>query len=244
MTASVRAAMILGAGLGLRMRPLTETRPKPLLPIAGRAIIDRLIDKLVAAGITRVVVNVHWLADQMRDHLAARRDVEIILSDETDGLRDSGGGVVKALPQLGDDPFLVLNGDSVWVDTLRPTLPRLIRAFDPAAMDCLLLLASTVLSVGYEGAGDYDLKSDGRARRRHPSHQAAFVYAGVFVATPALFKDWEAFATGPLGAFSLNRLWDRAQEADRLYGLRHDGPWLHAGTPEGLREIEAFLDRY
>ena len=234
----MKRAMVLGAGLGLRMRPLTLQTPKPLIPIGGRAIIDRLIDKLVAAGIERVVVNVHHLADKMRDHLNRRADIEIIISDESGALLDSGGGVRNALPHLGNEPFLVLNGDSVWIDTFPPVLNRLIATFDPAKMDFLMLLSATVQSIGYEGSGDYDLASDGRARRRLPSHQAAFIYAGLHALHPRVF------AAAPAGPFSLNRLWDVAQDSDRLFGLRHHGPWLHAGTPEGLEEIERFLARY
>lgn len=230
--------MILGAGLGVRMRPLTLKTPKPLLPLGRQPIIDRLIDKLVAAGFERAVVNVHHLAGKMRDHLSRRADIEIVISDESEGLLDSGGGVRKALPHLGAEPFLVLNGDSVWIDTFPPVLKRLIEQFDPETMDFLMLFSASVQSIGYEGPGDYDLMPDGRARRRRPSHQAAFVYAGVHALHPRVFRD------APEGPFSLNRLWDRAQDSDRLFGLRHHGPWLHAGTPEALDEIEKFLAGY
>jgi len=220
------------------MRPLTLTTPKPLLTIGGVALIDRLIDRLEAAGVERIVVNVHHLADKMRAHLAARRGVEIVISDETGGLRDSGGGIVQALPQLGSEPFLVLNGDSLWVDMSQPLLQRLAQMVDPTRMDFLMAFAGTVQAIGYDGPGDYDLLPDGRARRRRFSHQAPFVYAGVLIAHP------RAFDRAPAGPFSLNRLWDRAQEADRLFALRHDGPWLHAGTPAALDQIEHFLARY
>ncbi len=238
MTRSISTAMILGAGLGLRMRPISATRPKPLIAIGGRTIIDRLIDKLIASGISRLVVNVHWLADQMRAHLASRRDIEIIISDETDELLDSGGGVVKALPILGPDPFIVLNGDSVWIDPWRPSLMRLKNQFDPDTMDCFMLLAATLRSIGYDGPGDYLMAADGQLTRRPPMIQSPFVYCGAFIAQPALFAD------APKGPFSLNRLWDRAQEAGRLYGMLHDGPWLHAGTPDALNDIEFFLKDY
>jgi MurNAc alpha-1-phosphate uridylyltransferase len=217
------------------MRPISLDKPKPLIELGGRTIIDRLLDKLRAAGIHRVVVNVHWLADKMRAHLARRTDLEIIISDETSGLLDSGGGIMKALPSLGEDPFIVLNGDSVWVDTLHPSLNRLIQNFDPDRMECLMLLAATIRSIGYDGPGDFLMEADGRLIRRPESILTPFVYCGAFIANQTLFRD------APAGAFSLNLLWDRAAEEGRLFGLRHDGPWLHAGTPEALEEIEAFL---
>jgi MurNAc alpha-1-phosphate uridylyltransferase len=237
MTAPIHSAMILGAGLGLRMRPLSLVTPKPLIEIGGRPIIDRLIDKLIAAKIARVVVNIHWLPSKMRAHLAGRTDIEIVISDETEELLDSGGGVYKALDALGPDPFLVLNGDSLWVDTLHPALGRMINSFDPARMDCLMLMAATIRSIGYEGAGDYMMAADGQLTRRNPLIQAPFVYCGAHILSPAQFVD----LPGP--KFSLNRLWDRAQEAWRLYGLRHDGAWLHAGTPDALVDIETFLKK-
>jgi len=227
--------MILVAGLGLRMRPISQTLPKPLIRLAGRAIIDRLIDKLRAAGISRVVVNVHWLPDQMRAHLAGRSDIEILISDETSGLLDSGGGVRQALDLLGTDPFFVLNGDSVWVDSWAPSLGRMIAQFDAGRMDCLMLLASTIRAIGYDGSGDFLMMADGRLERRPALIQSPFVYCGAFIAQRSLFAD------APAGAFSMNLLWDRAQAADRLFGIRHDGPWLHAGTPEALADIETFL---
>ena len=231
----IHSAMILGAGLGLRMRPISLDTPKPLIELGGRTIIDRLLDKLLAAGISRVIVNVHWLADKMRAHLARRTDLDIVISDETSGLLDSGGGIIKALPDLGDGPFIVLNGDSVWVDTLHPSLTRLIENFDANRMDCLMLLAATIRALGYDGPGDFLMEADGRLIRRPDSMLTPFVYCGAFIANQTLFHD------APMGAFSLNQLWDRAAEDGRLFGLRHDGPWLHAGTPEALEEIEAFL---
>jgi len=235
---TIRTAMILSAGLGLRMRPLTLSVPKPMIPLAGRPIIDRLIDKLVDAGITRVVVNLHWLGDILRTHLARRTDIEILFSDESDHLLDSGGGIVKALPLLGDDPFIVLNGDSIWVDTLHPALGRLINAYQPDRMSWLMLMASTIRSLGYDGQGDFLMEPDGRLRRKPPLITAPFVYCGAFV------TDHHAFRDAPTGPFSLNGLWDQAQDQDRLFGLRHDGPWLHAGTPDALIEIEIFLADY
>jgi MurNAc alpha-1-phosphate uridylyltransferase len=217
------------------MRPVSLETPKPLIELAGRTIIDRLLDKLRAAGITRVVVNVHWLADKMRAHLACRRDFDIVISDETSGLLDSGGGIIKALPDLGDEPFIVLNGDSVWVDRLHPSLTRLIQNFDPDRMDCLMLLAATIRALGYDGPGDFLMEADGRLIRRPESMLTPFVYCGAFIAHQTLFRD------APTGPFSLTRLWDRAAEDGRLFGLRHDGPWLHAGTPAALEEIEVFL---
>jgi N-acetyl-alpha-D-muramate 1-phosphate uridylyltransferase len=230
-----RRAMVLAAGLGLRMRPLTDTTPKPLVRVGGKALLDHVLDRLVMAGVETAVVNVHHLADQIEQHLAARRAPRIIISDERGELLDTGGGVLKALPSLGSAPFFHLNADTIWIDGVKPNLLRLGESFDPARMDALLLLAATSSSVGYAGRGDFAMAADGRLRRRPEREVAPFVYAGVAVLAPALFAD------APCAAFSLNRLFDRAIDAGRLHGLRLEGVWMHVGTPEAITAAEAAI---
>jgi MurNAc alpha-1-phosphate uridylyltransferase len=227
--------MVLAAGLGTRMRPLTDTRPKPLVPVAGKPLIDHVLDKLAQAGVTTAIVNVHYLADQIETHLAARRTPKIVFSDERQKLLDTGGGVVKALPQLGSAPFFHVNSDTLWIDSITPNLTRLAQAFDPARMDALLLLASTAASIGYHGKGDFAMEADGTLRRRAENEVLPFVYAGVALLSPAMFAD------APSGAFSLNVLFDRAAAAGRLAGLRLEGLWMHVGTPEAIAEAEAAI---
>lgn len=232
----LRSAMVLSAGLGTRMRPLTDTRPKPMVEVAGRTLIDHVLDRLKEAGVERVVANVHHHADLLEAHLANRRDLAITISDERDALLDSGGGVKRALPRLGAEPFFIINADTIWIEGYRPNLVRLGAAFDSATMDALLLLAPTTSSVGYDGAGDFLLTPDGRLSRRPERNITPFVYAGAAVMTPDFFRDT------PEGAFSLNRLFDRAIEAERLFGLRLDGLWMHVGTPQAIAEAEACYD--
>jgi N-acetyl-alpha-D-muramate 1-phosphate uridylyltransferase len=229
--------MVLAAGLGTRMRPLTDTRPKAMVEVAGRALIDRVLDRLEKAGVEEAVVNVHHHADLLEQHLKARERPKIKISDERGALLDSGGGVKKALPLLGKDPFLVLNADTIWIEGFKPNLPALGAAFDPAKMDILLLIAATSGSVGYDGKGDFDADSEGRLTRRTEGRITPFVYAGAAVMKPDLF------ANAPDGPFSLNMLFDRAIEAGRLYGLRLDGLWMHVGTPEAVTEAEAAYAR-
>lgn len=227
-------AMVLAAGLGLRMRPLTETRPKPLVELAGRTLLDRALDRLTAAGVRRVVVNTHYLAEMIRDHLSGRDD--IVLSHENDRL-ETGGGVRRALPYLGGRAFFVVNGDAVWRDGAAPALGRLADAWDDPRMDALLLLQPTEAAEGYSGNGDYHCNADGALRRRGPEEPGPFVHAGVQILHPRLFADT------PAGAFSLNLLYDRAQAAGRLFGLAHDAGWYHVGAPEDLARIEASFAR-
>jgi MurNAc alpha-1-phosphate uridylyltransferase len=229
------AAMIMGAGLGTRMRPLTDDRPKPLVRVAGKTLIDHSIDRLVAAGVERIVVNVHYRAQMLRDHLAQRRDVTIVISDESDQLLDTGGGVVKALPLLGDAPFFVLNSDSIWTEDGPSALAAMLAAFDPARMDGLLLLADMVTALGYDGKGDFGLASDGRIARARGGDLPPFAYPGAQLVHPHLFAD------APAGAFSTNILWDRAIAARRLYGIVLNGTWLHIGTPQARDEAESLL---
>ena len=229
------SAMILAAGLGTRMRPLTDTCPKPLVKVAGRAIIDYTVERIAAAGIDMLVVNLHYLPEQIEQWAATQSGLNILLSDERGELLDTGGGVAKALDHLGDQPFFVFNSDSFWIDGPHPVLERMRRAWDGKRMDCLLLVADMTNSVGFYGPGDFDMDDDGRLTRRSESYVSPFVYAGCYLVSPSVFKD------APEGAFSMNLLWNRALEAGRLYGLRHDSLWLHVGTPDAIGAAEAVL---
>src|SRR5262245_34854351 len=228
-------AMVLAAGLGTRMRPLTDSRPKPLVEVAGKALIDHVLDKLAAASVTTAVVNVHYFADQIEHHLAARRSPRIVFSDERPRLLGTGGGVTNALPRLGGVPFFHVNSDTLWLDGVAPNLQRLADAFDPQHMDALLLLAPTTDSIGYSGRGDYIMTSEGALQRRGARDVAPFVVAGVAILSPALFIG------APQGEFSLTKLFDRASEAGRLKGMRLDGRWMHVGTPEAVAQAEAAI---
>lgn len=224
--------MVLAAGLGERMRPLTERLPKPLIAVAGKPLIDHVLDRLWAAGVERVVVNVHYLADVLEQHLKHRKAPDIVISDERGKLLDTGGGVVKALGLIGREPFLHVNSDTIWIDGVRPNLDRLGEAFDPAAMDALLLLAPVATSIGYSGRGDFSMAADGRLQRRPERDVAPFVYAGVAILRPELFDG------APAGAFSLTRPFDKAAETGRLFGLRLEGVWMHVGTPDAIATAE------
>lgn len=230
-----RRGMVLAAGLGKRMRPLTATTPKPLIEVGGKAMIDRALDRLVAAGIEKAVVNVHWLADLVEVHVGRRDAPAIEISDERKQLLETGGGVVKALGGLGSEPFILLNSDSFWIEGARPNLETMIARWDDTSMDALLLLASTVGSVGYAGSGDFVMDRAGRLTRREERKVAPFVYSGAAILHPRLFEG------APEGAFSLNTLFDRAIENERLFGVRMDGLWLHVGTPESIGEAEEAL---
>jgi MurNAc alpha-1-phosphate uridylyltransferase len=231
----IDTAMILGAGLGTRMRPLTDVVPKPLIRLNGRALIDHALDRLESAGIVRVIVNVHYLAGQLEAHLKSRKSPQILISDERGALLDTGGGVVKAMPLLGDKPFLIHNADTAWIEGIGGSLSRLTAAWDGERMDSLMLLALAATSIGYDGHGDFNMEASGILTRRRERVEAPFVFAGVSIAHPRLFVD------APAGAFSLNRLWDRAIQARRLFGARLDGIWMHIGTPEALAEAERRL---
>ena len=228
-------AMVLAAGFGTRMRPLTDRMPKPLVRVAGKTLLDHVLDRLAEAGVERAVVNVHHFAEQMIDHLESRNDPRIVISDERGLLLDTGGGVLKALPELGEAPFFHLNADTIWIDGVKPNLARLAEAFDAARMDALLLLAPTAGSVGYSGRGDFAFAADGRLRKRAEREVAPFVYAGAAILTPALF------ACSPPGAFSLTTLFERAADAGRLHGLRLEGLWMHVGTPDAIAAAEAAI---
>ncbi|MCB1506909.1 MAG: nucleotidyltransferase family protein [Hyphomicrobiaceae bacterium] len=229
-------AMVLAAGLGNRMRPLTDVVPKPMVRLGDRPLIDHVLDRLASAGISRAVVNVHYLADVLEHHLAGRTTPpRITISDERDKLLDTGGGLVRALPLLGSEPFLIHNSDSVWLEGPHANLEALIETWDAERMDSLLLLASSARTLGYDGAGDFNMDVDGRLKRRAEGMVTPFVFTGVSIAHPRLFDN----ATGDI--FSLNRLWDRAIDKGRLYGIRLDGFWMHVGTPQALAAAEECL---
>jgi MurNAc alpha-1-phosphate uridylyltransferase len=224
--------MVLAAGMGTRMRPLTDTMPKPLVQVAGKPLLDHVLDRLAEANVERAVVNVHHFAEQIIAHVATRTHPRIVISDERGMLLDTGGGVVKALPELGDAPFYHLNADTIWIDGVTPNLMRLAAGFEPQTMDALLLLASTAGSIGYDGRGDFTMAPDGRLSPRAERQVTPFVYAGAAILSPSLFAD------APTGAFSLTTLFARAAKAGRLYGLRLEGLWMHVGTPEAIGAAE------
>ncbi|MDE0173021.1 MAG: nucleotidyltransferase family protein [Defluviicoccus sp.] len=223
-----RRAMVLAAGLGERMRPLTETVPKPLIEVGGRAMLDRALDRLDAFGIDEAVVNLHYLGERIDAHLATRSSPKTSVSRE-EVLLDTGGGVARALDRLGKSPFFAINADIVWLDGPTPALERLARGWDDTAMDALLLMHRCVGAYGYDGRGDYFMDPDGALHRRAPRDVSPYVFTGVQILHPRLFEG------APDGAFSLNLLYDRAQGAERLFGIVHDGEWFHVGTPAALR---------
>ena len=235
MTWLPKTAMVLAAGMGVRMRPLTELIPKPMVRLGRKPLIDHVLDRISDAGIEKAVVNVHHHAGQIITHLKNRERPRISISDERDLLLDTGGGVTKALPKLGPEPFLIHNSDSFWIDGVESNLIRLARSFDPERMDCLLLLALGSASLGYDGRGDFLMSADGLLQRRPERELAPFVFTGVSIAHPRLFDD------APKSAFSLNRLWDQAIQRNRVFGIRLDGTWMHVGTPTALAEAEQLL---
>jgi MurNAc alpha-1-phosphate uridylyltransferase len=233
MTGAPQTAMVLAAGLGTRLRPVTDRMPKPLVAVAGRSLIDRALDRLVAAGVRRAVVNLHYKGDMIAQHLRGRRDIEIVVSPE-ETLLDTGGGVAHALPQLGDI-FFAVNSDVLWRDGRDQALLRLAAACDERRHDALLLLQRSTTAVGYDGAGDFMLDQMGGVRRRKEYEVAPHLFAGLQILHRRLFDG------APAGAFSVNLLWDRAIAAGRCAGLVHDGEWFHVGTPQGLALAEAQL---
>ena len=227
-------AMILAAGLGTRMRPLTETTPKVLVEVAGHGLIDRILDRLEEEGVETVVVNLHHLGDRVAGHLDGRRSPEILFSREEE-LLDTGGGVARALPLLGEAPFYVVLGDSLWLNGPTSALARMRGQWDGEAMDGLLLLHATVCAFGYDGPGDFMLEPGGAIARRSENLVSPYAFAGVQLLHPRLF------AAAPRGPFSMRLLWDRAMAGGRLHGLVHDGEWFHVGSLEGRAAAEAFL---
>jgi MurNAc alpha-1-phosphate uridylyltransferase len=227
--------MVLAAGLGTRMRPFNGQIPKPLVRVAGKALLDYALDRLAEQGVERAVVNVHHMADQIERHLASRTAPPVIISDERKELLGTAGGVVKALPQLGDGPFYHVNSDTIWIDGVKPNLTRLAEGFEVDKMDALLLVASATSSIGYAGAGDFSMAPDGRLARRGEREVVPFVYAGAAILTPA-------FVAGlPPGPASMSPLFDRAAALGRLFGLRLEGLWMHVGTPEAVKAAEAAI---
>jgi MurNAc alpha-1-phosphate uridylyltransferase len=230
-------AMVFAAGLGKRMRPITDMTPKPLIKVAGRALIDHCLDRFAAAGVARAIVNVHWLADQIEAHLAGRRAPRIVISDERARLLDQGGAIKRAAPLIGPEPFFLCNTDAFWIEGPRSNLSRLAAAFDAQTMDAMLMVAATPGAVGVDGPGDFTMDPDGRLIAREPRRVAPFIYAGVGVIKPQVF---EGVAED---AFRLAPFFFRAAEKGRLYGLRLDGLWLHIGRPESIAEAERAIDR-
>jgi N-acetyl-alpha-D-muramate 1-phosphate uridylyltransferase len=238
MPARITTAMVLSAGLGTRMAPASNTLPKPLVQLHGKALIDHVLDRHAEAGIERAIVNVHHKADLIEAHLEGRRRPAIELSNERSKLLDTGGGVKKALPRLGTGPFLIHNADSVWIEGVGSNLARLMQAWDDTRMDCLMMLALASHCLGYQGRGDFAFESDGRVRRRKVEQEMVpFAFTGVSLAHPRLF------AGSPDGAFSLNAVWNTAIEAGRAWGMRMEGIWMHVGSADALAQAEQQLAR-
>lgn len=231
-----RIAMVMAAGLGKRMRPLTATRPKPLIEVAGRALLDHVLDRLRAAGVKKVVVNIHYLPDALEAHLVAKANgLEVAISDEREQLLETGGGLVKAAPMIDTDPFLVVNSDNFWIDGPADTLRLLASHWDGSRMDALLLLVPHARAQNHRGMGDFHMDRNGRLRRRERSHVAPFVYTGIQIISKRLLEG------APDGPFSTNILWDKAIEQGRCFGAVHQGLWFDVGTPSAIAETEAVL---
>lgn len=230
-------AMIMAAGLGKRMRPLTATKPKPLIEVNGKALLDHVLEKLRAAGVQKVVVNVHYLADAIEAHLVTRaHGLEVTISDERGLLMETGGGMVKASPLIDSDPFLALNSDNLWIDGPADTIKLLASQWDGTKMDALLLLVPQARALGHKGLGDFHMDRTGRIRRRERSHVAPFVFTGIQIASKRLLRD------APDGPFSTNILWDRAIGEGRAFGAVHQGLWFDVGTPQSIPFTEAALE--
>lgn len=228
------SAVILAAGLGTRMRPLTDTRPKPLVEVAGKTLIDWNLDRLAEANITRIAVNVHYLADQLEAHVRQRPGFSVAISDERQKILNSGGGVKKAMALIDKRPFFSLNADTIWMDGPRSNLDRMREAFNPAQMDILLLVAATTSTIGWGNKGDFSMAQDGRLSFPKPGVVAPFAYCGACILQPHLFDDTP-------DEFSLVTLFRNAAANDRLHGLRLDGVFMHVGTPDAVQEAEAAL---
>jgi N-acetyl-alpha-D-muramate 1-phosphate uridylyltransferase len=226
-----KRAIVLSAGLGTRMRPITDRIPKPLVTVAGRTLLDRCLDRLDASGVESVVVNTFHFAELIERHIAGRRRPRIVISREVE-LLDTGGGVAKALPDLLPDPFFAINSDALWLDGARDTLERLADAWNDARTDALLLVKPVGQAVGYEGKGDFHMAADGRLSRRAEGGHAPFLYIGLQILSPRLF------AGMAVEKYSLNRLYDRAAASGRLHGLAHEGAYFHVGTPDSIALAE------
>lgn len=229
-------AMVMAAGLGTRMRPLTATRPKPLIEVAGKPLLDHVLDRLRSAGVRRVVVNVHYLPDMLEAHLLrSAHGLDVQISDERAQLLETGGGLIRAEPLIDCDPFFAINSDNLWIDGPADTLKLLASHWDDERMDALLLLVPLARASNHRGIGDFHMDRFGRIRRRERSHVAPFVYTGVQLLSKRLLHD------GPEGPFSTNVLWDRAIDDGRCFGAVHQGLWFDVGTPESIRETELAL---
>ena len=232
-----KTAMVLAAGLGKRMRPLTATRPKPLIEVAGQSLLDHLLERLRAAGVERAVVNVHYLADAVEAHLKKNaHGLDIRISDERGLLLETGGGMVNALPLIDADPFLVVNSDNLWIDGPADTIKLLASQWDDAKMDALLLLVPHARASNHGGRGDFHMDRTGRLRRRQRSHVAPFVYTGIQMVSKRLLDG------APDGPFSTNILWDKAMEEGRCFGAVHQGLWFDVGTPQSIKATELILE--
>jgi len=231
----IEKAMVLAAGLGTRMRPMTERIPKPLVEVAGNTLIDHKLDAVRRAGIKSVVVNVHYLADQLEQHLSRCESPDIIFSDEREKLLDSGGGIQKALPYFGNDPFFVLNSDTFWHGDKVPALLQLSKHWDCEKMDILMALTAMDKAVGFNGAGDFFLDADNRLTRRGDRKSAPYVFASDYIVHPRIFN------AAPKVPFSMNLLYDQAIAKNRLFGIKLEGLWLHVGTPQSIGEVEAAI---
>ena len=230
-------AMVLAAGLGKRMRPLTATRPKPLVEVAGKPLLDHVLERLRAAGVKKVVVNVHYLAEAVEAHLKKNpHGLDIMLSDERSLLLETGGGMVKAQSLIDADPFLVVNSDNLWIDGPADTLRLLASHWDGDRMDALLLLVPHARAENHKGLGDFHMDRTGRLRRRDRSRVAPFVYTGIQIVSKRLLRD------APSGPFSTNFLWDRAIEEGRCFGAVHHGLWFDVGTPKAIKATELTLE--
>ena len=230
-----RTAMIMAAGLGKRMRPLTASRPKPLVEVAGKPLLDHVLDRLHAAGVERIVVNVHYLADSLEAHLSNNSDFDVAISDERELLLETGGGLVKAAPLINCDPFLAVNSDNFWVDGPADTLKLLAAHWDASRMDALLLLVPQARAGNHGGSGDFHMDREGRLRRRGKARIAPFVFTGIQMMAKRLLDG------APAGPFSTNVLWDRAIAEERLFGVVHQGLWFDVGTPPAIRATEDAL---
>ena len=228
----------MAAGLGLRMRPLTNDRPKPLIEVGGKTLLDHAIDRMKQVGVKQILVNVHYKGDMVIDHVKKRRDVEITIQDEREKLLDTGGALKKALPFFDGEPFFTHNSDSLWLESWGSNLERMARMWDDQAMDCLMLLAATHSSIGYEGGGDFAMDSEGHLTRRLAPRLTPFAWPGVQIMHPRLVARSPA-----TDVFSTNKLWDITISEHRLYGIRLDGKWMHIGTPEAKAEADAFLEQ-
>lgn len=232
---TIKTAMLMAAGLGTRMRPLTNDLPKPLIEVAGRTLIDRTLDNLVAAGIEKAIVNVHYFADMVESHLEKRTDIDIIFSDERDELLETGGGVVKALPYLGSDPVLICNTDAFWLNDNAKTISELIANFQPETMDSLLLLAKKEHSLGYHGKGDFSLADNGELDRRGDAPSAPYVFAGMYAFNPKTISDLK------IEPFSANIYWNKSKDNNRLYGQVIEPFWMHVGDPQARQDAERYI---